>query len=170
VAEATKAITDTPGTCFLRLDKDHGPDGPADEPFTLGRPRLLRRGSDVALMVVGGILSEAVKAADELARSGVAASVYAVHTVKPFDAAAAADAARTHRALVTIEEHTVHGGLGSLVLESLADVGVAPRLFLRIGLEGCFSSVVGSQPYLRTVYGMDAASIARRTLALLAAS
>src|SRR5450759_2239998 len=71
VAEATTAITKAAGTCFLRLDKDKGPDGPLDEPFVLGRPRVLRRGADVALIVTGGILSEVVKAADDLERVGV---------------------------------------------------------------------------------------------------
>jgi transketolase len=68
---------------------------------------------------------------------------------------------------VTIEEHTVLGGLGSLVLETLADAASFPRKFLRIGLDGCFSSAVGSQSFLRTLYGMDAASIASRTHELL---
>lgn len=167
VAEATKAITQTPGTCFLRLDKDKGPDGPADEPFVLGRPRVLRRGRDVALIVTGGILSEVAKAADELEGVGLSASIYSVHTLKPIEPDLFAAAARTHRALVTVEEHTVHGGLGGLMLETFSDVGVFPAKFLRIGLDGCFSSVVGSQSYLRAAYGMDAASIVRRTQKLL---
>jgi transketolase len=121
----------------------------------------------VALIVTGGILSEVVKASDELERTGISASVYAVHTLKPFEPDRILDAARTHRAVVTVEEHTIHGGLGGLVLETLADAGAFPGKFLRIGLDGCFSSVVGSQSYLRTTYGMDAASIVRRTQRLL---
>src|SRR5688572_26203322 len=66
---ATRAVVATPGTCFLRLDKDSGPDG--EEPFVLGRPRILRRGRDVALLATGGIMSETVKAADELERGGL---------------------------------------------------------------------------------------------------
>jgi transketolase len=161
----TRAATATPGTCFLRLDKDRGPDG--DEPFVAGRPRLLRRGRDVALFVTGGILTEVVKAAAELERAGIDASIYSVHTLKPLEPARYVEAARTHRAVVTVEEHTVHGGLGGLVLETLGDAGAFPARFLRIGLAGCFSSVVGSQAYLRAHYGMDAASIARRTVDLL---
>lgn len=167
VTEATKAITQTPGTCFLRLDKDKGPDGPAEESFVLGRPRILRKGSDVALITTGGILSDVIKAADELERAGASASVYSVHTLKPIEPDRIIDAARNHRAIVTVEEHTIHGGLGSLVLEELADAGVFPTKFLRIGLDGCFSSVVGSQSYLRTIYRMDAPTIARRTLEIL---
>lgn len=164
---ATRAITATPGTCFLRLDKDKGPDG--DEPFVLGRPRILRRGRDVALFVTGGILSEVVKAADDLERSGLSASIYSIHTLKPLEPALYVEAAKNHRAIVTVEEHTIHGGLGSLVLETLADAGAWPARFLRIGLDGCFSSVVGSQTFLRTHYNMDAASIGRRVRDLLRA-
>jgi transketolase len=167
VAEATRAVAQTPGACYLRLDKDKGPDGPADELFVLGRPRLLHRGSDVAFFITGGILSEVSKAADALGQAGISASIYTVHTIKPLEPDRFVDAARQHRAIVTVEEHTIHGGLGGLVLETLADAGVMPGKFLRIGLDGCFSSVVGSQSYLRATYGMDAASIVRRTQKLL---
>lgn len=169
VAEGTKLITATPGTCFLRLDRDKGPDGPTDEPFVLGRPRRLRHGPDVAIIVCGGILSEVVKAAEELESLGIGASVYSAHTLKPFAPERLIEAARRHRAVVTVEEHTIHGGLGGLVLETLADAGSLPRQFLRIGLDGCFSSVVGSQSFLRAAYGLEAASIVRRIRDLLSA-
>lgn len=167
VAEVTRAVVDIPGTCFLRLDKDAGPDFTDAEAFVPGRSRRLRRGSDVAFFTTGGILSEVVKASDALAEQGVSSSIYSVHTVRPVDPEPMVNAAREHRAVVTVEEHTIHGGLGGLVLEVLADAGVYPSRFLRIGLNGCFSSVVGSQSYLRTRYGMDASAIATRTRQLL---
>ena len=102
VAEATQAIARTPGTCYLRLDKDKGPDGPIDEPFRLGRPRQLRRGHDVALITTGGILSEVVTAADQMAQAGMSASIYTAHTLKPLDSDRLVEAARSHRALVTV--------------------------------------------------------------------
>ena len=168
VAEGTKAVTSASGTCFLRLDKDHGPDGSPVPPFLLGQPRVLREGMDVAFVVTGGILSEVVKASEELDRLGVRASIYSVHTIKPFLPALIVEAARTHKAMVTVEEHTIHGGLGGMVLEALASANSPTGKFLRIGLDGCFSSVVGSQSYLRRAYGMDAGSIVRRTRELLA--
>ncbi|MBE2213406.1 MAG: transketolase [Opitutaceae bacterium] len=167
VEEATRAIASHPGTCFLRLDKDPGVDGPTRSEFLLGRPRVVRQGRDVAFIVTGGILSEVVKAAGELERQGVSSSIYAVHTLKPFDPTEIIAASKTHGAVVTVEEHTVHGGLAGLILESLADAQALPGKFLRIGLESCFSSVVGSQGFLRTAYRMDAAAIAARTTKLL---
>lgn len=169
VTEVTKMAVATPGTCFLRLDKDRGADSQDNDPFVTGQPRRLRKGRDVALIATGGILSEVTKAAEQLANEGIGASVYSVHTIKPVNPSRFIEAAREHKAVVTIEEHTIHGGLGGLVLEALADVGAWPQRFLRIGLDGCFSSVVGSQSYLRTHYGMDAAAIVRRTKALLSA-
>ena len=113
------------------------------------------------------MFSEVTKAAELLTKSGVSASIYSVHTLKPIEPDRFIEAAMSHRAIVTVEEHTVHGGLGGMVLETLADSGTFPSKFLRIGLDGCFSSVVGTQTYLRTAYAMDAASIVRRTQALL---
>ncbi len=167
VTEATKAITRTPGTCFLRLDKDKGPDGPAAEPFVIGRPRLLRVGKDVALFTTGGILSEVMAAASRLETAGIDCSIYSVHSLSPVEADRFVQASRSHAAIVTVEEHTVTGGLGGLVLETLADAGALPGRFLRLGLDRCFSSVVGSQAYLRTVYGLDASSICARVQQLL---
>jgi transketolase len=167
VTQATEAITRLPGTCFLRLDKDVGPDSVDTEPFVLGAPRRLRHGTDVAFFTTGGILSEVVKAADALACEGISASIYSVHSLNPVIAEPFVAASRGHRAIVTVEEHTIHGGLGGLVLETLGDAGAFPSRFLRIGLDGCFSSVVGSQPYLRTHYRMDAPAIVGRTRVLL---
>lgn len=162
VEDATHALARASGTGFLRLDKDHGPDGPKSEAFVVGRPRRLRSGSDAAIFVTGGILSEATRAADILECDGVSSSIYSVHTLKPIDPTEFCAAARSHRLVVTVEEHTIHGGLGGLVLEVLAEAGITIPPFLRIGLSGGFSSIVGSQAYLRSSYDMDASCIARR--------
>jgi transketolase len=166
--EATRAVVETPGTCFLRLDKDPGHDGPPDETFHVGVPRRLRKGADVAFFTTGGILSEVVSAVDKLSTAGVESSIFSVHTLKPFNPESVVSAARTHVAVVTVEEHTIHGGLGGLILENLADAGAFPKKFLRIGLNGCFSSIVGSQNHLRKAYAMDSASIVERVRRLLA--
>lgn len=167
VTEATKVITRTPGTCFLRLDKDKGPDGPADEPFVIGRPRVLRAGKDVALFTTGGILSEVMLAADRLAAAGITCSIYSVHSLSPVEPERFVQASRAHAVVVTVEEHTVNGGLGGMVLETLADAQALPRRFVRLGLDRCFSSVVGSQTHLRAVYGLDAPAIVARVQQLL---
>ena len=168
VEEATEAIARAPGPCYLRLDKSSaGRTGRADERFALGRIRTLRDGDDVSLLATGGILGEALAAADRLAARGVRARVLSVHTLKPFDVTAVLGAARETGGLVTVEEHVVEGGLGGAVAEACLEGGVPPRGFRRVGLRAGFSSVVGSQKYLRRAYGMDAEAIENAAADLL---
>jgi transketolase len=169
--EATTAIVAAPGTCYLRLDKSSAPPTHReDEIFELGKARTVREGSDLTLIATGGILGEALEAADRLSDGGIRCRVLSLHTLKPFDHEAVVAAARETGGIVTVEEHTIHGGLGSAVAEACLDAGVMPGAFSRIGLEAGFSSIVGSQQYLRSVYGMDAGSIVERCRALVAAA
>lgn len=166
--EATDALVNTPGTCYLRLDRSSAGDTRRDgETFTLGRARTVRDGTDLTLIATGGILGETLRAAELLAATGVECRVLSMHTIKPLDHEAIRAAATGTGGIVTVEEHTVEGGLGSAVAESCLDGGVAPRRFRRVGLRSGFSSIVGSQDYLRHRYGLDAEGIAeaaRQTL------
>jgi transketolase len=92
-----------------------------------------------------------------------------VHTIKPFDTEAICAAARACRHVVTIEEHTVVGGLGAAVAEACLEGGVAVRGFRRIGLADLYPSVVGDQAYLRARYGIDADAVVAAVKAMLAA-
>ncbi len=167
-AEATSACIATPGTCYLRLDKSAGrPSHTTGEVFTPGRIRTVRTGDDVCIVVTGGILQEAQSVAELLAGVGLSVRILSVHTVRPLDVQTLIEAARSCGALITLEEHTVHGGLGGAVAEALMDSGVTPRRFKRIGLSGAFASIVGSQSYLRKRYGLDALSVAETIRALL---
>jgi transketolase len=112
-------------------------------------------------------LGEALLAADALAGQGILCRVISVHTVKPLDANALIAAARETGGIVSIEEHAVDGGLGGAIAETLMEAGVFPGFFVRMGLRNTFSSIVGSQKYLRTVYSLDAESIARTVSAKL---
>ena len=160
-AEATSACIATAGACYLRLDKSTGrPTRREGEVFTPGRIRTVREGDDVCIAVTGGILEEAQAAADVLATEGLSVRILSVHTLRPLDTETLAKAARSCGALLTLEEHTLHGGLGGAVAEALMDAGVMPRRFKRLGLAGTFSSIVGSQTYLRQRYGLDALAVA----------
>ena len=168
-AAATRAIAAAPGTCYLRLDKGSAGDtGRPGEAFALGSARVLREGSDVTLIATGGILAVALRVADDLAlRRGLRCRVLSMHTVHPLDSAAVVEAARDTGGIVTIEEHTVLGGLGGAVAECCLDAGVVPRGFHRVGLRAGFSSVVGSQDYLRSVYHLDESAVRDAALRLV---
>lgn len=160
-AEAVDALVATPGTCYLRLDRaSAGSTALPGEKFQLGKSRRLREGEDVTLISTGGILGATLAVADRLAsKKGIHARVLSMHTVNPLDVSAVVAAARETGGIVTIEEHTVMGGLGGAVAEACLDNAIAPRAFARVALRNGFSSVVGSQEYLRARYGMDPAAI-----------
>ena len=161
-AEASRFLVDHRGPAYLRLDKSYAPPtNLPDEVFVPGRIRVVRQGQDVTLAATGGVLGEALRAAGILASEGIEARVLSVHTIQPLDVETLCAAARETGGIVTIEEHTVSGGLGGAVAEALLEAGAPPRFFFRMGLRDTFSSVVGSQQYLRKVYSLDAPSIAR---------
>jgi len=150
----------TPGACYLRLDKSHvSASEIAARAITPGKARQLREGADATIIGVGGVLQEAINAAERLSADGIECAVLSMHTVKPIDREAILRAARSTPVLLTIEEHTLNGGLGSAVAEVCMDSGVFPVVFRRLGLESQFSSIVGSQKYLRHCYGLDSQGI-----------
>jgi transketolase len=167
-AEAARYLVSHRGPAYLRLDKSAAPATvQPGEAFRAGRIRTVREGSDVTFVATGGILGEAILAADILADQGIFCRVLSVHTVKPLDRDALTTAASETGGIVSIEEHAVDGGLGGAIAEVLMEAGVFPRFLVRMGLRNTFSSVVGSQQYLRKVYSLDAAAIARTVSAKL---
>jgi transketolase len=166
--EATRYLISHHGPAYLRLDKSAAPaTAQPGDVFLPGMIRTVRHGSDVTLAATGGILKEALIAADLLADHGIFCRVLSVHTVKPIDSDTLAAAASETGGIVSIEEHAVDGGLGSAIAEALMEAGAFPPFFVRMGLRNTFSSVVGSQEYLRKVYALDASAIVRTVSAKL---
>ena len=95
------------------------------------------------------------------------ARVLSVHTLKPLDVESLARAAEETSGMVTLEEHTVDGGLGGAVAEALLERGAVPGFFHRIGLRQGFSSIVGSQSFLRARYGLDRHAVVAKVQELL---
>lgn len=167
-SEATEAILNTNGTCYLRLDKSHGNDFyKENEKFEIGKARVLREGIDCYILVTGGILEEVELAVEELTLRGIDAGIISVHTIKPFDKKMVINIARKTPAIITVEEHSVNGGLGGITAETLCEAGVFPQKMLKIGLEDTYSSIVGDQKYLRKRYQMDSVAIRNRVETLL---
>lgn len=154
---------------YLRLERS-GEEVPHGEgPFEFGKARIVRQGGDVTLISTGGILTEVLAAGELLAQQGIEARVVSMHCIKPLDIDTLRAAATETDGILTVEEHSIIGGLGGAVAEACLESDWRPRRFARIGLQDAYSSVVGSQDYLRRHYGMDRTAIVARTRALLEA-
>ncbi|MBR3334709.1 MAG: transketolase [Clostridia bacterium] len=156
------------GTCYLRLGRGNEPevhDGPV-KGWTFPRAIRLRGGKDIAILSAGGILTQAVEAAERLAVKGISAQVVSFPCLKPLDTETVMELLKSFNRIVTVEEHTVIGGFGSAICELAAEQGSGCRV-KRIGLEDCFTAVVGDRQYLREVYGMDGKAIAEKAEAFM---
>lgn len=168
--QAAWALYSHPGTAYLRLERSGAPFSPRPgESFRIGRARVLREGLDATLVSAGGILAEALSAAETLSGFGVECRVVSMHSLKPFDAGCMLLAASETGGIITIEENSADGGLGGAVAETLLEAGIAPGFFHRLGLHDCFSSEVGSQAWLRRFYGLDHSAIVSAVLARIPA-
>ncbi len=159
-AAATRVVYETAGTCYLRLGR--GGEPPVHKTsinIITGKAFKLFDGEEIAIISTGGVLKNASEARNYLYDNGYKAALYSMHTIKPFDKELITSLASSHKYIVTVEEHTVVGGLGSAVADVLAQLP-SPRAQLKIiGLQDCFSSVVGDQEYLRGIYGLSVDAI-----------
>ena len=153
---ATRAVVRDSRPCYLRLGRAGEPTvHPRGVSFQLGRAITVRHGNDLTLISTGGLLHTSVQLAERLAKDGFSARVLSMHTVKPLDTEAVLAAARETRAIITLEEHSVIGGLGGAVAEVLAESGELQVPFKRLGLPSYFSPYAGSQEFLKAAYGLS---------------
>ena len=161
---------DWQGPLYIRLAKGYDPivSDPAI-PFVLGKGMEIQRGADVLIVATGVTLGPAKEAAKQLAEAGVSCGILHMHTVKPFDTALFLDMDQGVRAVISVEEHTILGGLGSAVAEILAETPFArqPR-FKRLGIPDVFPDKYGTQNQLMARYGIDTKTIVGTAKALLA--
>jgi transketolase len=154
-----RASLATPGAIYLRLGRGRDPEvyGVVPEDFAFGKANLLRDGEDLTIIVTGSEVHPALSAAETLGKRGVSVRVLDMHTIKPLDVDAIVAAARETRAVVTVEEHSVIGGLGGAVAEVLADhrLGVP---FLRHGVHDEYVEI-GPPAALYAHYRLDAPGI-----------
>lgn len=161
-AAATRKVAEGIGPTYLRLGRAGEPvvhDGEID--WQLGKAIEVRSGCDATIVSTGAMLATAVAAADQLATTrGLEIRVLSMHTVKPLDDAAVIAAAEQTRAVITLEEHSILGGLGGAVAEVLCEASLPGVVFQRIGLPSQYISEVGTQEYLRAMHGLDVESVA----------
>lgn len=164
-AAATLAVARYRGPVYFRLGRPAAPAVYEREcSFNLGRAAVLRPGEDVAIFACGYMVHLALEAARELAGSGISAAVINVHTLKPLDRETVVAYARRCGRVITAEEHSIIGGLGSAIAEVLGEE--APTLMARIGVGDVFGES-GKPAALLEKYGLTAKAIVEKAVALM---
>ena len=158
---AVKAAYEYVGPVYLRFGRLAVPviNDNADYKFEIGKGIVLREGKDVAIIATGLEVGESLAAAEMLAADGIDAKVINIHTIKPLDEELVIAAAKETGKVVTVEEHSVIGGLGSAVAEVLSEK--APTKMLKIGVNDTFGES-GPAVALIKKYGLDAESIYKK--------
>ena len=166
---AVEAALNHNGPCYLRFGRfavpNLTPELVPDYKFELGRGVVYKDGTDVTLVATGYMTHLAVEASEILAAEGISAAVINVHTIKPIDKELLVSYAEKTGAVVTAEEHSIIGGLGAAVCETLAESCPVP--VMRVGVEDKFGKS-GKVPELLEMYGLTAANIAAKARAAVA--
>ena len=159
-AKMTELLCSNDGPAYLRLTGIEA--NPCvyktDYTLTLGKAIQHREGTDLAILATGTMLYEGIRAAKVLEKSGISASVYNIHTIKPIDEELIRTLTEKHTPIVTLEEHTVCGGLGTIVSDIVASYKNPPRV-VKIGLPDAFMKA-GSYRYMLDKCGLNARAIA----------
>ena len=163
---AVKAAYELDGPVYLRFGRLAVPvinDRP-DYKFEIGKGVLLKEGKDVTIVATGLCVSESLAAAEKLAAEGIDAEVINIHTIKPLDGDIIAASAKKTGKVVTVEEHSVIGGLGSAVCDCLCEK--APTPVYKIGINDVYGE---SGPAVKLIekYGLDANGICEKVKAFL---
>ena len=153
-AECVRAAIEYVGPVYMRFGRSAVPvinDCPGYH-FEMGKGIVLREGTDVTIVATGILVSSALEAAEKLAAEGISAEVINIHTIKPLDKELIINSAKKTGKVVTAEEHSVIGGLGSAVCEALSEE--CPTKVCRIGIQDVFGES-GSAGELLVKYGLD---------------
>ena len=142
-----------------RVGKDFG--------LEIGKGIILQEGKDIAIFAIGNMIEPALQASDILKSAGISATVINMHTLKPLDVELIKRCASSHKAVFSIEEHSIIGGLGSAISEVLAESSYG-GVFRRIGIpETLDSKIIGTADYLWQAYGLNAEGIGKKIIAAL---
>lgn len=163
--QAVRFAAEYDGPVYIRLSRMNVPIVfGSDYKFSLNKAVVLKEGTDITLFVTGDILAEVLKASEILEEKGLSIQVVNIPVIKPLDVDTIVESASKTKHVLTIENHSIIGGLGSAVCECLSER--APKLVHRIGVNDCFGQT-GTPNELLKCYGLDAKSIADRIIELI---
>lgn len=166
--KVVRASEDLEGPLYIRIGRSIEPLAYENDAYdyTIGKHIVMRDyGTDAAVIACGVCVKAAVDAADALKNEGIGIRVINMHTIKPLDTEAILEAAQATGALITVEEHSIIGGLGGAVAETLSDAGMGIK-FRRLGIPDIYA-VIGYPEDLYPLYGIDSAGIRTSVLNLL---
>jgi len=149
------------GPIYIRLAKGGDPIVTTDEfEFEIGKPILMKKGKDALIISTGIMLEPSLEAANELNEKGIDTGVLHVHTIKPFDKKILLRELKTVKVVITVEEHSIIGGLGEMIAGVILEESLGKGIkFKRIGIPDIFPEEYGSQKYLLGKYKIDKESI-----------
>ncbi len=165
---ATKAVYSYPGACYIRLGRGGGKQI-HQQPLQceIGKAIQIFEGETIAIFSTGAILDEVMEAKKILMNHNIKPAIFSFPTIKPIDKAIIQKCASRYEHIVTVEENNIIGGFGSAVAEVISEFDQPKAKLIRMGMNDQYSSVVGSQEYLREIYHLNGQSIADRILALM---
>ena len=165
--KAVKAAVAYNGPVYIRLGRGDAPVLYSElDDYQIGKAITYKDGSDVTIIGTGVMLQRAVAAAEELEKKGVSCRVLDMHTIKPFDKEAVEKAARETKAIITMEEHNIHGGVGSAVAETVAAMKDSKAVVKILGIPDVFGDVAAAD-LLWDSYQMDAQSVCSIAMEML---
>lgn len=165
VERATEASLKLKGPCYLRIGKSGEAKihSPSLLNFTIGKGIKLYRGREIAIIATGNMLETATVVYRLLKQKGIFSELISMHTVKPIDEKLIADISKKCPVIVSLEEHSVIGGLGSAISNLITERKLGSRL-IKIALPDKYVDIVGEQDDLRHYYGLTATQISRKIL------
>ncbi|MCM8825399.1 MAG: hypothetical protein NC937_04555 [Candidatus Omnitrophica bacterium] len=156
---AIKCSVEYDGPVYIRIGREKQKIYYKEPEFKIGKGIIVREGDHITIISTGDMLKNVLEAARKLSEMNIDARIISMHTVKPIDAAVILKSANETKAIFTVEEHNIIGGLGSAVAEVLMESRCKNIIFRRIGIPDTFAKKVGSQEYLKEVYGLSVDSI-----------
>ena len=177
-AESIKLAAAMDKPIYLRFGKKNLPDLPSADnaPFQFGKGRIIREGNDVAFIAIGETVYPSLQAAEKLSNDfGIEATVISMHTVKPLDYELLETTANKYKIIITVEEHSINGGLGEACASFLLQHAIPSASLARAGWQGVFRivgipdeyTVTGSQNEIFNHYGISESGLANTALELL---
>lgn len=158
-AKLTEQVIKIKGPTYIRIGRGKEPMPDKTYPLTIGKAHLVKKGHTITIFTYGTVLIEVEIATQELEKQHISCEIINIHTVKPLDTKLITDRIKKRKAIFTVEEASIIGGLGSAVAEIISEGNNKKIVFKRMGVNDVYLKEIGSQAYLRERHGISAKKI-----------